>query len=92
MTNKRALELLLIEMSCVKKGSGMKKIDGKWVKIAEDCDRNCVNCTLVQKAEELLEMYEIVVNVMTEKVKNEGGATGWRKWQVDCDPYTKMEI
>lgn len=49
MTNQRRLELLKIERECIK-----RNIDKK-------CDRNCGYCDLVQKDEDLLELYDELV-------------------------------
>ena len=63
MTLNRAIELLKIERKCVENGSG-KHRDPKTGKIKYlncVCDRDCATCYLVQKDEELLEMYDLVI-------------------------------
>jgi wyosine [tRNA(Phe)-imidazoG37] synthetase (radical SAM superfamily) len=49
MTNQRRLELLKIERECIR-----RNIDKK-------CDRNCGYCDLVQKDEDLIELYDELV-------------------------------
>ena len=49
MTNERILELLEIERSCIKRN------------IDHVCDRNCGYCDLVQKDEDLMELYDSVI-------------------------------
>ncbi len=53
MTDERILELLKIERECV-----LRNKNG-------ECDRNCVNCDLVQEDEDLLEMYDEVIKQYT---------------------------
>lgn len=48
MTKQRAIELLEIERECVKR--------------ADNCDRNCASCSLVQETDEILEMYSYVIS------------------------------
>ena len=48
MNTERAIELLKIEMACIKRASY--------------CDRKCGNCELVQNEKELLDMYDFVIN------------------------------
>ena len=54
MTLNRAVELMKIELSCVRRNE-----DGK-------CDRDCASCDLVQQTPELIEMYEYVISRMEE--------------------------
>lgn len=65
----RMLELLKIEQACVKRASGL---DGN----NEPCNRDCANCPLVQKTEDLLEMYEKAIRLVSreaERIKREKG-------------------
>ena len=48
MDTERAIELLKIEMECIKRASY--------------CDRKCENCELIQNEKELLDMYNFVIN------------------------------
>lgn len=50
MTIQRMIELLAFERKCVES--------------ADECDRNCAGCNLVQDTDELLEMYESVIAVL----------------------------
>lgn len=52
MTNKRALELLKIERECINRNNQQ---------LGKNCDRDCLNCDLLQETEELLEMYDFVI-------------------------------
>jgi len=45
MDIQRIYDLLKIERECV----------------SRDCDRNCLNCELVQERDELLQMYDILI-------------------------------
>lgn len=54
MTNERALELLMFERECVKR--------------ADTCDRDCMNCELVQDADEIVQMYTFVINKMATEI------------------------
>lgn len=96
MTNKRAMELLMIEMACVKWGSGMEyDLDKQdWIETGHVCDRDCANCVLVQDSKELLEMYSFMVCKMTEEVHEEetAGRQGIKDWQRNCDPRQPMTI
>ena len=106
MTMRRAMELLMIERACVRKGSGMEWTwvpgdDGysQWEgyrKVYEECNRDCANCVLVQDAAELLEMYDKVINVMineTEKEEKEAlKSEELRDWQRNCDPQADLVI
>lgn len=103
MTMRRAMELLMIERACVRKGSGMEWMwtpgeDGysQWEgyrKVHEECDRDCANCELVQDAAELLEMYDKAIKVMIEETeKEESKSEEWREWQRNCDPQADLVI
>ena len=103
MTNQRALEMLMIERACVKRGSGM---EGTWItddgktmyvrydKVHEECDRNCAVCPLVKDSTELLEMYDRVIWLMTEKAAEEDKTQEWHDWQVECEsgPLEQLAI
>ena len=52
MTIERIIELLKIELECSQ----------------ADCNRDCANCKLVQKSEDLKEMYENVISIMQRKL------------------------
>ena len=96
MTNRRAMELLMIEMACVKWGSGMEyDLDKQdWVETGHECDRDCANCVLVQDSRELLEMYSFMVSKISEEVNREESVRhqGLRDWQRNCDPHQPMKI
>ena len=101
MTNQRAMELLMIERACVKRGSGM---EGTWVtddgrtmyvryeKVNNECDRNCAVCPLVQDSTELLQMYDRVIHIMTNFTEEEDKHNDWRDWQRNCDPRQPLAI
>lgn len=96
MTNRRAMELLMIEMACVKWGSGMEYDlnKQKWTETGHKCDRDCTNCVLVQDSKELLNMYSYVVAKIEEEIHEEERANNkeLRKWQKECDPRQPMSI
>ena len=50
MTIQRIIELLAFERKCVES--------------ADECDRNCAECNLVQNTDELLEMYDSVITLL----------------------------
>lgn len=52
MNQLRATELLEIELACVRRNE------------SGACDRNCAVCDLVQETDELVDMYEYVINRM----------------------------
>ena len=96
MTNKRAMELLMIEMACVKWASGMEyDLDKQdWIETGHCCNRDCANCVLVQDSRELLDMYSFVVTKMTEEINEEEKAKNrpLKDWQRNCDPHQPMAI
>lgn len=51
----RAAQLMAIERQCVER--------------ADECDRDCANCDLVQDRAELLEAYELAHNALIESAK-----------------------
>lgn len=60
MTNARAIELLKIERECVNRNNqpfGM------------NCSRECSKCDLVQNTDELLEMYDFVIDAMEYSIE-----------------------
>lgn len=88
MTNRRAMELLTIERACVRKGSGMEQdlMSGRYFQAYEECNRDCAHCELVQKSEELLEMYDFVIRKMIEETeKEESEQKDWREWQLRAE-------
>lgn len=104
MTNRRAMELLMIERACVRRASGMEWTwhpgeDGYscwegYEKVKEECDRDCANCELVQKSEELLEMYDLVIRKMIEETEKDERTDPiqLRDWQRNCDPRADLVI
>ena len=94
MTNQRALELLMIERTCVRMGSGMDYdlLKRGYVKTSSECNRDCANCVLVQDSKELLEMYDFVISKMINETENEETAKEWRDWQRNCDPRQPLAI
>jgi hypothetical protein len=103
MTNRRAMELLMIEMACVRRGSGMEygievsedgcEMKQGWIKVHDDCDRDCAHCELVQDSEELLEMYNKVILMMIDKVNEEEQSKSKLKdWQLRCDPRLGLTV
>lgn len=57
MTFQRAIELLQIERECVNRNNQP---------FGRNCDRECGKCDLVQNTEELIEMYDFVINKLKE--------------------------
>lgn len=56
MTIQRMIELLAFERKCVES--------------ADECDRNCAECNLVQDTDELLEMYsEVILLLKAQKTR-----------------------
>lgn len=69
----KMLELLKIEQKCVKRGSGLDKdFEGP-------CNRDCARCDLVQKDEDLLEMYEKVIRLVDREVKRVKREKGYKE-------------
>lgn len=60
MTNDRAITLLEIERECITRNNQP---------FGFNCDRNCGKCDLVQNTEELLEMYDFVIEQLKEQIK-----------------------
>ena len=58
MTHDRAIELLKIERECINRNNQS---------FGENCDRNCGKCDLVQNTEELLNMYDYVINFVEKE-------------------------
>ena len=101
MTKQRAMELLMIERACVKRGSGMEGTwemtnDGvrvRYEQVSPECDRNCAVCPLVQDSAELLQMYDLAIKVMSDEIlKEESKTEEWRDWQRNCDPRADLVI
>lgn len=96
MTNRRAMELLMIEMACVKRASGMEYDLNKqdWIDTGHVCNRDCANCALVQDSKELLDMYGFMISKITEEINEEEriGHQILKDWQRNCDPRQPMEI
>ena len=57
MTKERMIELLKIEHECMLRASH------------DDCDRDCLNCELVQDDDELHEMYTNVIQIIERETK-----------------------
>lgn len=55
MKIQRAIELLKIERECINRNNQP---------FGQNCDRKCDKCDLVQNTDELLEMYDLVINIM----------------------------
>ncbi len=62
MTNTRALELLKIERECINRNNQP---------FGQNCDRKCSKCDLVQNTDELIEMYDFVIEQMKEQSDEE---------------------
>lgn len=52
MTVQRVVELLRIELECIKRNNG------------SSCDRNCSQCDLVQDSQELIDYYETAIQII----------------------------
>lgn len=52
MTVHRVLELLRIELECIKRNNG------------SSCDRNCGQCDLVQDSQELIDCYKTAIQII----------------------------
>lgn len=59
MNIKRALELMKIEKECIQRNKD------------EKCDRECEVCDLLQNTDELLEAYEVVINFISNNIREE---------------------
>ena len=69
----RMLELLKIEQKCVKRNSGLDEdFEGK-------CDRDCANCELVQKDEDLLDMYAKAIRLVEREVNRVKREKGYKE-------------
>lgn len=64
MTRERAIELLKIERECINRNNQS---------FGKNCDRNCGKCDLMQNTEELLEMYDFVLDFISIR-RMRGGA------------------
>lgn len=58
MTVHKVLELLRIELECIKRNNG------------SSCDRNCSQCDLVQDSQELIDCYETAIQIIGD-INNE---------------------
>ena len=57
MTNERAVEILENEAACVRR--------------AETCDRDCGKCDLVMPTEDILEAYDMAINILSKDINKE---------------------
>ena len=98
MTNKRAKEIMLIRMACLKRASGLEYSlsEQKWIQTGDRCDMNCANCELGgTDIEELLDMYNNMIVQMTEKeyfMEERAKAEGWKDWQVEVCKNPPQEL
>lgn len=79
MTHERAIELLKIERECINRN---------YQPFGKNCDRNCSKCDLVQNPEELLKMYDYVIDAMEKELEqlkekqNDTNSTAIMMWCV----------
>ena len=104
MTKQEMFGLLAIERACVSRASGMeaffeldkdrKAIKAVYRKVNKECDRDCANCSLVQKSEDLLQMYDAMLQKLGDEIREEEEQVNndWRDWQLDCDPRQPLAI
>ena len=52
----------------IKKVRNLMEIETKCIKRANTCNRDCANCDLVQKDEDLLEAYGYVLRILDSKI------------------------
>lgn len=64
MTFPEVVEYLENEAECVRRGS--------------TCSRDCGNCELVRKDEDILEAYRIAIGVMKEKIREQELLKEWK--------------
>ena len=67
MTNEQILKVLKNERECIKRQSGVEAPDGS----VGICDRNCAKCDLCLPDDEILEVYDFLINGY-ELLQNEG--------------------
>ena len=82
MTIQRMIELLAYERKCVES--------------ANECDRNCAECNLVQDTDELLEMYNSVITLLKAKEPRVMTLSNLRDigsvWELNTPPHLWMDI
>lgn len=61
MNRNKALEVMLTEKCCVERQEDASK-----------CDRRCGECDLLLPTEEVLQAYDFVINMLTEKKRPKG--------------------
>lgn len=61
MNKNKALEVMLTEKCCVERQEDISK-----------CDRRCGECDLLLPTEEVLQAYDFVINMLTEKERPQG--------------------
>lgn len=74
MNKNKALEVMLTEKCCVERQEDISK-----------CDRRCGECDLLLPTEEVLQAYDFVINMLTEKERPHG------KWIYHEDWYLGEE-
>lgn len=60
MTDSEAKELMLIEKECINR----------------DCDRDCVNCDIVQKVEDLNNAYDMAIRALEKQIAKKPKKSG----------------
>lgn len=78
MSLTKALELLKIERECVKRQNGNGCLRDK-----TNC---CVGCDLVQSDVDILQMYDTVINLVTNYVDYQRSVKEWAKCLPDSEP------
>lgn len=76
MNKNKALEVMLTEKCCVERQEDISK-----------CDRRCCECDLLLPTEEVLQAYDFVINMLTEKERPHGK---WIKINPEARGYAEF--
>ena len=86
MSLSRSLELLKIERECVQRQSDYG-IPSKSNKCRREWEGTCRNCDLVQSDADILQMYDTVINLVTNYVDYQQSVKEWAK----CLPGSELK-
>ena len=91
MSLSRALELLKIERECVQRQSDYG-IPGKSNKCRREWAGTCRDCDLVQSDVDVINMYDTVINLVTNYVDYQRSVKEWAKCLPDPEPKDIKQV
>jgi hypothetical protein len=103
MTNQKVMEMLMLRRACMKRALGMVQKfnlseDGEYIIVnwestgRRQCTGDCQNCGMAFNPQEMMELLDKLIMMMTEKTEEEDKTTEWHDWQAECEKEPPRQL